>query len=67
MKTIRLQIAKFDASDAAHLEKALSAVPRVSEVEINSVGHEAIIQHEGADPSELTRAAQRVGYTAIVA
>lgn len=66
MNTIRFQIAKFDAADAADLEQVLEAVPRVSGVEIDSSGHEAIIQHDGADLTELKRAAQRVGYTAVL-
>ena len=67
MKTTHLKIAKLgDATDAAHLEKALEAVPRVQSVRIDPAAHEAIIEHDEADPQEFKQAVKRLGYAAAV-
>jgi copper chaperone CopZ len=67
MKTTHLRIAKLaGATDAAHLEKALEAVPRVQSVKIDLATHEAIIEHDEADPQELTRAVKGLGYPAAL-
>jgi copper chaperone CopZ len=67
MPTTQIKIAKFsDATDAAHLEKALEAVPRVQSVRIDPEIHAAFVEHEGADPKELTEAVKRLGYAAAV-
>jgi copper chaperone CopZ len=67
MTTTQIKIAKFsDATDAAHLEKALEAVPRVLSVKIDPETHTASIEHDGADPKELTQAVKRLGYPAAV-
>jgi copper chaperone CopZ len=66
MKTTHLKIAKLtDATDAAHLEKALEAVPRVQSVTMDPAAHEAVIEHDQADPNELTRAVKQLGYVAV--
>lgn len=67
MNTTRLKIAKLSgATDAAHIEKALGAVPRVKSVTIDAAENEAIVDHEGADESELTTAIKQLGYIAAV-
>ena len=67
MTTTHLKIAKLDdATDAEHLEKALEAVPRVQSVRIDPDAHEAVVDHEDADPEELTTAIKRLGYVAVV-
>lgn len=63
MTTTHIKIAKFDdATDAAHLEKALEAVPRVQSVKVDPSAHEAVVEHDDADPAELTAAVKRLGY-----
>lgn len=63
----RLKIAKLtDPADAAHLEKALEAVPRVSSVRLEAEEHQAVIEHEGADADEFTAAAKQLGYIAFI-
>ena len=67
MTIVQLKIATLSgATDAAHLEKALEAVPRVHSARIDSDAHSAIIEHDGADPGELVEAARRLGYPATV-
>lgn len=67
MKTTQIKIAKLsDATDAAHVEKALEAVPRVQSVRLDPAEHAAIIEHDDADPKELTEAVKRLGYPAVV-
>lgn len=62
-----IQIAKLEgATDAAHLEKALEAVPRVQSVKIDPAAHEAIVEHDAADVQELTTAVKRLGYPATI-
>jgi hemin uptake protein HemP len=64
---IRLKIAKLtDATDTAHIEKALEAVPRVNSVRVDPGEHQAIIDHDGADERELTSAVKQLGYVAVV-
>lgn len=68
MNTTRLLISKLDdATDTSHLEKALEAVPGVQFVEIDPGAHEAIVQHEGAEPKQLTQALREQGYISEVA
>ena len=63
----RLRIAKFtDATDAAHIEKALEAVPGVNSVKVEPAENQAIVEHDGADERELTSAVKQLGYVAIV-
>lgn len=63
----RLKIAKLsDPADVAHIEKALEAVPKVQSVVLNLDEHEAIVEHDGADESELTSSVKQVGYLATV-
>lgn len=65
--TTHLKIAKLtDATDAAHLEKALEAVARVLSVRIDPAAQEAVVEHDGADPQELTAAVKKLGYLATV-
>ena len=67
MKPLHVKIAKVsDATDFAHLEKALEAGPRVQTVRINPATHEAVVEHEGADPEQLKEAVKRLGYPAAV-
>ena len=54
MDTTRIKIAKLSAAtDTAHLEKALEAVPLVESAEIDPGAHEAIVRHDGADPAQV--------------
>jgi cation transport ATPase len=65
METTRLKIAKLDAAtDTAHLQKALEAVPQVGAVEIDAGSHEAVVEHDGADTSQMTAALKNQGYIA---
>lgn len=65
METTRLKIAKLDAgTDTAHLQKALEAVPQVGAVEIDAGSHEAVVEHDGADTTELKNALKNQGYIA---
>lgn len=67
MPTTRLKIAKLaDATDAAHLEKALEAVPGVESVHIDTAFHEAIVDHGHVNAEELTTAIKRLGYIAML-
>ncbi len=66
--TTRLRISKLDdATDTAHLEKALEAVPGVKSVEIDPESNEAIVEHEGAEPRQLTQALRQQGYISEIA
>jgi len=66
MKRI-LKIAKLtDATDSAHVEKALEAVARVNAVTLDLSQHQAVIEHDGADDRELTEAVKRLGYVATI-
>jgi copper chaperone CopZ len=63
----RLKIAKLtDASDTAHIEKALEAVPRVTSVRVQPSENQAIVEHDGADERELTASVKQLGYVAMV-
>lgn len=63
MSTTRLKIAKLDAAtDAAHIEKALEAVPRVRAVRLEPDDSAAVVEHDGADVRELTDAVKQLGY-----
>ena len=67
MTTTQIKIAKLsDATDAAHLEKALEAVPRVQSVRVDPDANAAFVEHDGADPNELTAAVKRLGYPSSV-
>jgi copper chaperone CopZ len=67
MSTTRLKIAKLGgATDAAHIEKALESVPRVSSVRLDPQANEAIVEHDGADEGEMTTAVKQQGYIASV-
>jgi copper chaperone CopZ len=67
MHTTRLKIAKLSgATDAAHIEKALEAVPRVKSVKLEPEENQAIVDHDGADERELTTAIKQLGYIAAV-
>jgi copper chaperone CopZ len=67
MTTTHIKIATLrGATDAAHLEKALEAVPRVQSVRIDPAGRQAIVQHEAADPRELALAVKQLGYSAEI-
>ncbi|HYC70749.1 MAG TPA: cation transporter [Opitutaceae bacterium] len=67
MRTTRLKIAKLDsATDAAHIEKALEAVPGVKAVSMETAEHRAVVEHEGADVGELTSAVKQIGYVSIL-
>lgn len=67
MKKTRIKIAKLtDATDSAHIEKALEAVPRVNSVTVEAAEHQATVEHEGADEQELTDAVKQLGYIAVV-
>jgi hemin uptake protein HemP len=62
MKTI-LKIEQLTgATDTAHIEKALEAVPRVNSVRVASAQNSVIIEHDGADKRELTTAIKHFGY-----
>jgi cation transport ATPase len=63
----RLKIAKLtDATDTAHIEKALEAVPRVNSARVQPAENQAIVDHDGADESELMSAVKQLGYIATV-
>ncbi len=65
MPTTNLKIAKLnDATDAAHIEKALEAVPHVTSVTIDPGENLAVVEHDGANPQELTSAIKQLGYIA---
>lgn len=67
MTTTQIKIAKLsDATDAAHLEKALEAVQHVQSVRVDPESNSAFVEHDGADPKELTEAVKRLGYPAAV-
>ena len=67
MPTTRLKIAKLtDATDAAHIEKALEAVPRVSSVKLDPAENQAVVDHDGADQDALTTAVKQLGYVAAI-
>jgi copper chaperone CopZ len=66
MKT-RMKIAKLtEPADATHIEKALEAVPNVRSVQVDVEENEALVQHEGAEESELTAAVKSLGYLATI-
>lgn len=50
------------ATDGAHLEKALEAVPGVSSVHLNLSEHTAEVEHHNADLQAMIRAVQALGY-----
>ncbi|HLP26424.1 MAG TPA: heavy metal-associated domain-containing protein [Acidobacteriota bacterium] len=50
------------ATDGAHLEKALEAVPGVSGVHLDIAAHTAEVEHRDADLRELVRAVHALGY-----
>lgn len=50
------------ATDDAHLEKALEAVPGVSSVHLNVAQHTAEVEHRDADLRAMVRAVQSLGY-----
>jgi copper chaperone CopZ len=63
----RFKIAKLSgATDTAHIEKALEAVPRVNSVKVDAAENEAVIDHDGADEGELTTAIKQLGYIPTV-
>jgi copper chaperone CopZ len=64
MKTTHLKIAKLANDDVAHLEKALEAVPRVQSARVDPAANEAVVEHDGANPQELTAAVKQQGYIA---
>ncbi|HEY0946445.1 MAG TPA: heavy metal-associated domain-containing protein [Opitutaceae bacterium] len=67
MTTTHIKIAKLPAGvDTTPLEKALEAVPGVQSVTVDSDAHEAIVEHDAADPGQLTEAVKREGYPAFV-
>jgi copper chaperone CopZ len=67
MNTVHLKIAKLtDATDSAHIEKALEAVSGVKSVRLDIAEHEAVVEHEGADAQELTAAVKQLGYIAVI-
>jgi copper chaperone CopZ len=67
MTTTRLKIAKLaGATDAAHIEKALEAVPQVKAVRLEPEHSQAVVEHDGANEEEMTRAIRQVGYLARV-
>ncbi len=51
------------ATDGAHLEKALEAVPGVSSVHLNVAEHTAEVEHRNADLRSMIRAVHALGYT----
>lgn len=68
MGRTRLRIAKLDpATDAAPIEneKALEAVPKVRTATVDPDEHIALVEHDGADPAELTAAVRQVGYISV--
>jgi copper chaperone CopZ len=63
MTKTRIKIAKLDAAtDTAHLQKALEAVPQVATVEIDAGSHEAVVEHDGADTAQMTAALKNQDY-----
>ena len=63
MPTTHLKIAKLDnATDIAHIEKALEAVPGVQSARVVADENEAVIEHEDADTAEMTTAVKKLGY-----
>ncbi|BET68189.1 hypothetical protein ASA1KI_31070 [Opitutales bacterium ASA1] len=63
MPTTHLKIAKLDdATDVAHIEKALEAVSGVKSVRVDSEANEAVVEHENADTGEMTTAVKKLGY-----
>jgi copper chaperone CopZ len=62
-----LKIAKLtSATDTAHIEKTLEAIPRVNSVTVEPDENQALIEHEGADEQELASALKQLGYIATV-
>lgn len=49
----------------AHLEKAIEAVPRVSSVRLDPDAERVLVQHDGAAPDEVLRAARSSGFTEV--
>lgn len=63
----RIKIAKLaDATDIAHIEKALEAVPGVHAVRVEAAENRAIVEHDGANETQLTSAIKQTGYVATV-
>jgi cation transport ATPase len=63
MPTTHLKIAKLDdATDIAHIEKALEAVPGVQSARVVADENEAVVEHENADTTEMTTAVKKLGY-----
>ncbi len=63
----RLKIAKLaSAEDTAPIAKALESIPRVKSVTVDAEANEAVVEHEGADATEMTSAVKQQGYIAIV-
>jgi copper chaperone CopZ len=66
MKT-SMKIAKLTAAtDSAHVEKALEAVPKVRSVALDLSRHQVTVEHEGADEDELRNAVKQLGYIATI-
>ena len=67
MNTTQIEIDRLaDATDTAHLEKAIEAVPRVQSVEIDPQNGRALVTHDGASPEKLAAAVRDLGYSARV-
>lgn len=47
--------------DVAYVEKSLEAVPHVQSVRVDRENEVAIVEHDGADPQELSAAARSLG------
>jgi copper chaperone CopZ len=65
MPTTHLHVPDLQsATDTAHLEKALEAVPHVRSVELETEAKQIQVEHDGANIDELTRALRQLGYSA---
>jgi len=65
--TTHLEIDRLEgATDTAHLEKAIEAVPHVQSVEFDVPQNRAIVTHDGANPEKLAAAVRDLGYSARV-
>ena len=67
MSITRLHIPNFKAAtDAAHLEKALEAVSRVTSVTVSPGAQQIDVEHEGANLDQLTNAVRQLGYSVSI-
>jgi copper chaperone CopZ len=66
MATMTLKVEGLGATAAtAHLEKAVEAVAKVDSVRMDTASGRVLVEHHGADQTELVNALKAVGYDEV--